>query len=144
MYVTSTDPDATVAVDVFEIADPSSGVEPIGLASTVLINPDVVERDGLQLKEEGCLSVPGIEATVARPLRLTVRAQDRDGEMREIRAEGLLARAIQHEIDHLNGILFLDHLSLIRRQMLLAKWRREHKDDTGYIKEVEPESASTD
>ncbi|HEX6668933.1 MAG TPA: peptide deformylase, partial [Gemmatimonadales bacterium] len=59
-------------------------------------------------------------------------------------ATGLKARAIQHEIDHLDGILFLDHLSLIRRQMLLARWRREHKDDTGYTKEVEPESASTD
>ena len=76
----------------------------------VLINPDVIERDGLQLKEEGCLSVPGIEATVPRPLRLTVRAMDRDGDVREIRAEGLLARVIQHEVDHLNGILFLDRL----------------------------------
>lgn len=76
----------------------------------VLINPELVARDGLQLKEEGCLSVPGIEATVARPLRLTVRAMDRDGDVREIHAEGLLARAIQHEVDHLNGILFLDRL----------------------------------
>ena len=59
-------------------------------------------------------------------------------------ATGLKARAIQHEIDHLDGILFLDHLSLIRRKMLLARWRREHKDDTGYTKEVQAESARTD
>jgi len=90
------------------LVDLSAGRRPDQLL--VLINPDVVERDGLQLKEEGCLSVPGIEATVPRPLRLTVRALDRDGDMREIRAEGLLARAIQHEVDHLNGVLFLDRL----------------------------------
>lgn len=90
------------------LIDLSAGRRPGQLL--VLINPDLVERDGLQLKEEGCLSVPGIEATVPRPLRLTVRALDRDGDMREIKAEGLLARAIQHEVDHLKGILFLDRL----------------------------------
>jgi peptide deformylase len=90
------------------LVDLSAGRRPDQLL--VLINPDVVDRDGLQLKEEGCLSVPGIEATVPRPLRLTVRALDRDGDVREIRAEGLLARAIQHEVDHLNGVLFLDRL----------------------------------
>jgi peptide deformylase len=96
----------------------------------VLINPDVIERDGLQLKEEGCLSVPGIEATVPRPLRLTVRAQDRDGDVREIRAEGLLARAIQHEIDHLNGVLFLDRLRPVYRWAIkrrIARLRRSGK-----------------
>jgi peptide deformylase len=96
----------------------------------VLINPDVVDSDGLQLKEEGCLSVPGIEATVPRPLRLTVRAMDRDGDVREIRAEGLLARAIQHEIDHLNGILFLDRLRPVYRWALkrrISRLRRAGK-----------------
>ena len=73
-----------------------------------------------------------------------LEATDREGNRYRKDADGLKARAIQHEIDHLDGILFLDHLSLIKRQMLLARWRREHKDDTGYIKEVEPESARTD
>lgn len=81
----------------------------------VLINPEIVSSDGMQLREEGCLSVPGVEATVARPNSLVVRAMDRDGEIREIRAEGLLARAVQHEVDHLNGILFLDRLRPIYR-----------------------------
>ncbi len=95
------------------LVDLSAGRRPEQLL--VLINPDVLERDGLQLKEEGCLSVPGIEATVPRPLRLTVRALDRDGDVREIRAEGLLARAIQHEVDHLNGIMFIDRLRPLYR-----------------------------
>ncbi len=110
------------------LVDLSGGARPD--QTIVLINPDVIERDGLQLKEEGCLSVPGIEATVPRPLRLTVRAMDRDGDIREIRAEGLLARVIQHEVDHLNGILFLDRLrpeyrwTLTRR---IARLRRAGK-----------------
>jgi peptide deformylase len=75
---------------------------------------------------------------------VVLEATDLDGNRYRRDATGLKARAIQHEIDHLDGILFLDHLSLIRRQMLLARWRREHKDDTGYIKEVQAESARTD
>ena len=80
---------------------------------------------------------------MTRPERVLLEATDLEGNRYRRDAAGLKARAIQHEIDHLDGILFLDHLSLIRRQMLLARWRREHKDDTGYTKEVEPESAST-
>ncbi len=90
----------------------------------VLINPEVIARGGLQLEEEGCLSVPGIEATVPRPLTLSVRATDRDGDVREIHAEGLLARAIQHEIDHLDGILFLDRLRPIYRWTLTRRIER--------------------
>jgi len=67
-----------------------------------------------------------------------IEALDQEGNRYRKEATGLKARAIQHEIDHLDGILFLDHLSLIKRQMLLAKYRREHKDDTGHIKEVQP------
>ncbi len=110
------------------LVDLSAGRRPEQLL--VLINPDVIERDGLQLKEEGCLSVPGIEATVPRPLRLTVRALDRDGDVREIRAEGLLARAIQHEVDHLNGIMFLDRLRPMYRWTItrrIARLRRAGK-----------------
>jgi peptide deformylase len=110
------------------LVDLSAGRRPDQLL--VLINPDVLERDGLQLKEEGCLSVPGIEATVPRPQSLTVRAMDRDGDIRDIRAEGLLARAIQHEVDHLNGILFLDRLRPVYRWALtrrIARLRRAGK-----------------
>jgi peptide deformylase len=110
------------------LVDLSAGRRPDQLL--VLINPDVLERDGLQLKEEGCLSVPGIEATVPRPQSLTVRAMDRDGDVRDIRAEGLLARAIQHEVDHLNGILFLDRLRPVYRWALtrrIARLRRAGK-----------------
>ncbi len=104
------------------LVDLSAGRRPDQLL--VLINPDVVERDGMQLKEEGCLSLPGIEATVPRPWRLTVRALDRDGDLREIRAEGLLARAIQHEVDHLNGILFLDRLRPVYRWAITRRISR--------------------
>ena len=104
------------------LVDLSAGRRPDQMM--VLINPEVLERDGLQLKEEGCLSVPGIEATVPRPQRLTVRAMDRDGDVREIRAEGLLARAIQHEVDHLNGILFLDRLRPVYRWALTRRISR--------------------
>lgn len=110
------------------LVDLSAGRRPEQLL--VLINPEVLSAEGLQLKEEGCLSVPGIEATVPRPMKLAVRALDRDGDVRDIEAEGLLARAIQHEIDHLNGILFLDRLrpeyrwTLTRR---IARLRRAGK-----------------
>ena len=101
------------------LVDLSAGRRPDQLL--VLINPELITSAGLQLKEEGCLSVPGIEATVARPQTVAVRALDRDGEAREIVAEGLLARALQHEIDHLNGILFLDRLRPVYRWALLRR-----------------------
>ena len=101
------------------LVDLSAGRRPDQLL--VLIIPELMTSAGLQLKEEGCLSVPGIEATVARPQTVAVRALDRDGEAREIVAEGLLARALQHEIDHLNGILFLDRLRPVYRWALLRR-----------------------
>jgi peptide deformylase len=104
------------------LVDLSAGRRPDQLL--VLINPEILESDGLQLKEEGCLSLPGIEATVPRPLRMRVRAMDRDGDTREIQAEGLLARALQHEIDHLDGVLFLDRLRPVYRWALTRRIRR--------------------
>jgi peptide deformylase len=101
-----------------------------------MIDPRVVESEGRATAEEGCLSIPEIFADVTRPDRVVIEALDAAGNLYRKDATGLKARAIQHEIDHLDGILFLDHLSLIKRQMLMAKWRREHKDDTGYTKEV--------
>ena len=110
----------------------------------VMIDPVILESEGRAAAEEGCLSIPEIYGDVSRPERVVIEATDRDGNRYRKEATGLKARAIQHEIDHLDGILFLDHLSLIKRQMLLSRYRREHKDDTGYIKEVQPESASSE
>ena len=90
----------------------------------VLANPEFLEREGMQLEEEGCLSLPGFTATVARPARVVVRYQDRTGETRTMEGTGLLARAFQHEIDHLNGGLFIDHLRGLKREMILRKIRK--------------------
>ena len=89
-----------------------------------LVNPTFVERDGMQLEEEGCLSVPGFNATVARPARVVVRAQDRYGAERTIEGTGLLARALQHEIDHLEGRLFLDRLRGVKRDIIVRKIKK--------------------
>jgi peptide deformylase len=110
----------------------------------VMVNPRIIETEGRASAEEGCLSIPDIYADVTRPDRIVVEALDAEGQPYRREATGLKARAIQHEIDHLDGILFLDHLSLVKRQMLLAKWRREHKDDTGFTKEVTGASARSD
>lgn len=89
-----------------------------------LVNPEFVEREGMQLEEEGCLSVPGFNATVARPLRAVVRAADRHGKTRMVEGHGLLARALQHELDHLDGLLFLDRLRGIKRDLIVRKIRK--------------------
>ena len=96
----------------------------------VLVNPEFVSREGLQLEEEGCLSVPGFDATVARPAKAVVRALDRKGVERTIEGTGLLARALQHELDHLNGTLFLDHLRGIKRDLIVRKIRKKQRDGT--------------
>jgi peptide deformylase len=89
-----------------------------------IVNPEFLERDGMQLEEEGCLSVPGFSATVARPARVAVRAMDRDGTARTIEGTGLLARALQHEIDHLEGRLFLDRLRGVKRDLIVRKIKK--------------------
>ncbi len=89
-----------------------------------IINPEFVSRDGMQLEDEGCLSLPGFTATVARPAHAVVRALDRTGQERVIEGSGLLARALQHEIDHLDGLLFLDRLRGIRRDLIVRKIRK--------------------
>ena len=101
------------------VADPSSGQEAGALI--VMINPTFVERDGLQREDEGCLSVPGFNAAVPRPSHAVVRGLDRDGSPRDVEATGILARAFEHEMDHLDGSLFLDRLRGIRREMMLRK-----------------------
>ena len=101
------------------VADPSSGRE-LG-ALVVMINPVFIERDGVQREDEGCLSVPGFNAAVPRPSRAVVRGLDRDGEPRDVEATRILARTFEHEMDHLDGSLFLDRLRGIRREMMLRK-----------------------
>ena len=108
----------------------------------VLVNPVIIESEGRDAAEEGCLSIPEIYAEVTRPAQVTIEATDRDGNRYRHDAAGLLARAIQHEIDHLDGILFVDHLGVIKRKMLLSRYRKEHKDAT-YIKEVGPSHAGS-
>ena len=87
----------------------------------VMINPAFVERDGMQLEEEGCLSVPGFNATVVRPSRAVVRGLDREGTERTIEGRDLLARAFQHEMDHLDGTVFVDRLRGIKKDLIIRK-----------------------
>jgi len=90
-----------------------------------LLNPTVVEFGGVKDRvEEGCLSIPGVAATVERPATCVVEALDARGQPVRIEAQGMLARCLQHEIDHLDGVLFIDRLSPIKRKMLLAKYRK--------------------
>jgi peptide deformylase len=94
----------------------------------VLINPQVLKTEGKQFEEEGCLSLPDIREKVHRAERVTVRAQNENGEWFEVEGDELLARALLHEIDHLNGILFIDHLSRLKRELVLRKIRKMQKN----------------
>jgi peptide deformylase len=102
-------------------------------APIVMVNPEIVaiSRE-TATREEGCLSLPGQYADVTRPAEVTVRFRDQEGAAREIHADGLLAACLQHEIDHLDGVLFVDHLSVLKRNMImrrLAKDQRQKQDD---------------
>jgi peptide deformylase len=90
----------------------------------VMINPEFVERQGMQLEEEGCLSVPGFNATVVRPERAVVKGLDRTGNEQRLEGTDLLARAFQHEMDHLDGTLFVDRLRGIKRDLIVRKIRK--------------------
>jgi peptide deformylase len=92
-----------------------------------LVNPVILQKDGATATEEGCLSVPGYYDEVERAEHIRVRFLDRDGEECEMDAEGLLAVCIQHEIDHLDGKLFVDHLSRLKRQRILTKARKQQQ-----------------
>ncbi len=91
----------------------------------VIINPEIVATSDPEVMEEGCLSVPGVADKIQRYTHLTLRALDRDGKPFELVAADLLAQAIQHEIDHLDGTLYIDHLSTIKRDRLLKKLRKQ-------------------
>jgi peptide deformylase len=94
----------------------------------VLINPEIIEREGKQVEEEGCLSLPDIREKVSRASWVKVKAQDVTGKWVEVEGEELLARALQHEIDHLDGILFIDHLSRLKRDLVLRKIKKLQKN----------------
>lgn len=96
-----------------------------GATPMALLNPVVVEfGEGKERVEEGCLSIPGVAASVERPITCVVEATDAQGQSVRLEADGMLARCLQHEIDHLDGVLFIDRISPIKRKMLLAKYRK--------------------
>lgn len=94
----------------------------------VLVNPEIVEREGKQFEEEGCLSLPEIREKVNRAAKVKVRAQNVEGEWFEVEGEELLARAFQHEIDHLDGVLFIDRLSRLKRDLVHRKIKKMQKN----------------
>jgi peptide deformylase len=93
----------------------------------VMLNPQFVEREGTQLEEEGCLSAPGFNATVMRPARAVVKGLTRHGEEQTVTGTGLLARAFQHEMDHLDGVVFIDRLRGIKRDLIVRKIQKLKK-----------------
>ncbi len=107
------------------VIDTSSGEDPS--KQLVLINPTIVKREGSQIGEEGCLSIPGFREDVRRAAHVVVQAKDIDGNDIEVAGEELLARALQHEIDHLHGILFLNHLSPLKRDLIRRKIKKLQK-----------------
>ena len=138
--------------DLFETMRASKGVglaaNQVGVATRVcvvetdeghsyaLVNPVIVERSGTVKDEEGCLSIPEIYGDVERSARVVVEALDENGKKRRIEATELLSRAIQHEIDHLDGILFLDRVGPFKRRFLLRQWEKSRKGKSGYIRTV--------
>jgi peptide deformylase len=107
------------------VVDVTGGKNPE--AKIVLANPEIIHAEGEVREEEGCLSIPGFRGYVMRPQFVTIRAQNAKGESFEIRGENLLARAFCHEIDHLNGILFLQHLSMLKRDLIKRKIKKLRK-----------------
>lgn len=104
------------------VVDPSGGEDPN--ARLVFVNPELVKLEGKQVGEEGCLSIPGFREDVKRAMRVKVRAKSVEGVEFEIDLDELLARALQHEVDHLNGVVFLKHLSPLKRDMIRRKIRK--------------------
>ena len=118
--------------------------EEVKTGPIVMANPEIIEAsDEDATYEEGCLSVPEHYSDVVRPAKVTVRYLDRDGETREMTCEGLLSTCVQHEIDHLDGILFIDHISALKRNMILRKLlktRKEQERDAAEDKPAKPKA----
>jgi peptide deformylase len=114
-------PQVGTALRIF-VVDLSLGHKPEDLL--VFVNPSFVEREGVQLEDEGCLSLPGFNATVARPSRVTIKGLDRAGREQVVEGRELLARAFQHEMDHLDGIVFPDRLRGIKRELIIRRIRK--------------------
>ncbi|MEO2065082.1 MAG: peptide deformylase, partial [Desulfurobacteriaceae bacterium] len=100
------------------------GKEGQGREKLVFINPEIIHSEGEDVAQEGCLSLPGLWKKVKRAKRVVIRAQDLEGREFQMEAEGLLARALQHELDHLNGIVFIDRLSPLQRRFALEKYKK--------------------
>jgi peptide deformylase len=107
------------------VVDVTTGKNPE--AKIIMVNPEIIHAEGEVREEEGCLSIPGFRGYVIRPQFVTVRAQNAKGETFEIRGENLLARAFCHELDHLNGVLFLQHLSMLKRDLIRRKIKKLRK-----------------
>ena len=105
-----------------------------------LINPEIIERSGdIDKAEEGCLSIPEIYGDIERPFTVTIRATDENGEQYEVTGSELLGRCFQHEIDHLDGKLFIDYLSPLKRKSAMTKWEKSKDDYPGFIRKVKAE-----
>jgi peptide deformylase len=112
-----------IVLDVAKRVDEAAAPEPLCLA-----NPEILwASEELSTCQEGCLSIPDVFEDVERPARVRARYLDRDGRAQEIEADGILATCLQHEIDHLNGVLFIDHLSRLKRDLLMRKFRKAAK-----------------
>jgi peptide deformylase len=107
-------------------------------ARHVLINPEIIEREGSLKWEEGCLSIPEIYGDVIRAARVIVRALDREGKPFDVEGTELLGVCLQHEIDHLHGRLFIDHLSFLKRQKALARWEEERTKYPDLLRTIVP------
>ena len=108
------------------VVDVTTGKNPE--ARIVLANPELIHAEGEQREEEGCLSLPNFRGNVMRPMFVTIRAQDATGQSFEMRGEQLLARAFCHEMDHLDGVLFIQHLSMLKRDMIRRKIKKLRKN----------------
>jgi peptide deformylase len=113
------------------------GAEPFAI-----INPEILEREGSARAEEGCLSMPDLYGDVDRATRIVIRALDRTGEPFEMEAHDLLARCLQHEIDHLHGRLFIDYLGLLKRRAVMKKWEKLRKDDRSLVRTITPKEVA--
>ena len=103
-----------------------------------MVNPEIIEREGSERAEEGCLSIPEIFGDVDRATRIVVRALDAEGKPFEVELTDLAARCVQHELDHLDGKLFIDYMSLIKRKFTARKWEKEAINYPGFIRKLEP------